>query len=191
MFTATRGAVYKMLWVQMFCTPLLCGVFLLWGKYMLNGHFYFVKNSFYESLSDCNLMSNKGNDFDAKGGRPCHYCFKYKEYYWMIPISSKVEKFTEIYNHKVEKRGYCDTIRFGYINGKKRAFLIQNCFPITEKYILEEYKIQNNTVPVTVSDKLSQELNKLIKKVIRMYENGEIIPLTKLDKVIDFLNKTT
>lgn len=91
------------------------------------------------------------------------------------------------YNDKVSKRGYCDTIRFGYVNGEKRAFLIQNCFPITEKYIDEEYKINKNTVPVMVSQKLSKELNGLVRKVIRLHEKGINMPLTNLDKIISYL----
>ena len=38
---------------------------------MVDGHFYFIKDSFYENLSDCNLMANKGNDVEG-GGRPCN-----------------------------------------------------------------------------------------------------------------------
>ena len=163
--------------------------FVFGGKKMINGHFYFIKNSFYDSLSDCNLMTNKGNDFDCCGGRPCHYCFEYEDYFWMIPISSQVDKFKSIYQHKIEKRGFCDTIRFGYINGKERAFLIQNCFPVTKEYIDEEYKINKNTVSVTISEDLSKELNGLLRKVIRCYANGQIIPLTKIDKIMKFLNK--
>ena len=29
---------------------------------MIDGHFYFVKDAFYQSLPNCNLMENKGND---------------------------------------------------------------------------------------------------------------------------------
>lgn len=154
---------------------------------MINGHFYFVKDIFYDSLPNCGLMANKGSEFENRGGRPCHYCIKYKEYYWMIPISSKVDKYEEIYNKKVEKRGYCDNIRFGYVNGNKRAFLVQNCFPISEKYIDEEYRINNSTVAVTVSEDLSHDLNGLIRKVIRLYEKGINIPLTQIDKILEFL----
>ena len=155
---------------------------------MVDGHFYFIKDSFYENLSDCNLMANKGNDVEG-GGRPCHYCFKNGDYYWMIPISSRTKKFHAIYDKKVDKRGFCDGIRFGFVNGNERAFLIQNCFPITEEYIDEEYKINKNTVSVTISKELSNELNGLVRKVIRLYEKGVNMPLTDLKKIIDFLSK--
>lgn len=157
---------------------------------MISGHFYFVKDEFYDKLPNCNLMTDKGLDIENNiGGRPCHYCFQYEDYFWMIPISSKTEKFHKIYNDKIKKRGYCDTIRFGYVNGHESAFLIQNCFPITEVFIDEEYKVNKNTISITITKELSNELNGLIKKVIRLYKKGIIVPLTDLKTIINFLNQ--
>ena len=155
---------------------------------MENRHFYFIKDEFYEALSGCNLLTNKSEDVDNPHGRPCHYCFYCDEYYWMIPISSQVKKYKSIYDKKMDKWGNCDTIRFEYVNGEKRAFLIQNAFPVTEKYIKEEYKVHHNTIPVVANKDLSNELNSLIKKVIRLYKNGINMPLTKLSNIFDFLD---
>ena len=60
---------------------------------MTSGHFYFIKDSFYEQLPDCKLMTNKGNDLEGVHGRSCHFCFEYENYYWMVPISSRIEKW--------------------------------------------------------------------------------------------------
>jgi len=43
--------------------------------------------------------------------------------FWMVPLSSKIEKYMKIYKSKLEKRGVCDTIVFGYVLGCKKAFL--------------------------------------------------------------------
>ncbi len=155
---------------------------------VIERHFYFVKDEFYNALPNCYLMANKGGGAE-KGGRPCHYCFKYEDWFWMVPISSQVEKYRRIYEDKIERRGQCDTIRFGYVNGEERAFLIQNCFPVTEQYIDTEYTIQNGTVPVTISANLSDKLDKLMRKVIRMYHKGIILPLTKIDEITKFLEQ--
>ena len=56
------------------------------GVNMEKRHFYFVKDEFYNALPDCYLMTNKG--LEGKGGRPCHYCFESRDFFWMIPISS-------------------------------------------------------------------------------------------------------
>ena len=53
-------------------------------------------------------------------------------------------------------------LRFGYVNGKYRAFLIQNVCPVTEEYIDCQYMIENNSVPVTIDDKLSAQRVKLM-----------------------------
>lgn len=48
----------------------------------------------------------------------------------MIPFSSRVSKFTGIYNKKIQKYGKCDTIVFGDVLGHRKAFLIQNMEPV-------------------------------------------------------------
>ena len=62
-------------------------------------HFYFIKDEFFEKIQDEQLSQNKENG----NKRPCYYCFKQKEdkILWFIPISSKVDKYKEIYIKKV------------------------------------------------------------------------------------------
>ena len=155
---------------------------------MISGHFYFIKEDFFNSLTNCNLMLNKDDD-NAKNGRPCHYCFENNKMFWMVPISSQVEKYRSIYNKKIEQRKFYDGIRFGFVNGQERAFLIQNCFPVTLKYVDNEYMLNHNTIPATVSKKFSKELNGLVRKVIRLYERGIKITLTDLQRIIDFIKE--
>ena len=156
---------------------------------MDSGKFYFIKNEYYEKFSNCGLMGNKSEDEYGRHGRPCFYCFAAEEFYWMIPISSKVEKYEAIYNEKTRKYPVYDGIRFGYVNGNKRAFLIQNICPITNKYIADQYCIENNTVKVTINQSLKTELNSLARKVIRFYKRGKSIVLTDLNTIIDELRK--
>ena len=148
---------------------------------METGKFYFIKDTYYEKFNDCNLCGNKG---DAKK-RPCYYCYKDNDLYWMIPVSSRIEKYKEIYKQKIKKYGnkYYG-IRFGFINGQERAFLLQNICPVTEKYIDNIYRIYNNSIDVVINNDLSTELNTIAKKIIKMYYNGKNIPFTKLDKIL-------
>lgn len=156
---------------------------------MDSGKFYFIRNEYYEKFSKCNVMGNKSENEFGKHGRPCFYCFEYDGLYWMIPISSKVKKYETIYKEKIKKYPIYDGIRFGYVNGEKRAFLIQNICPITSKYIDCQYYIENNTVEVTINKKLEVELNSLARKVIRFYKKGKRIVLTDLDVIIAGLKK--
>ncbi len=106
------------------------------------GNFYFIKDEFFELIKDKELMVNKENGYM----RPCYYCFKDNRnngLYWFIPVSSKVEKYKAIYDKKLVRYKRVDTITFGYIYGRKSAFLIQNMFPTTMEYIKEQYIKQN------------------------------------------------
>lgn len=87
------------------------------------GKFYFIKQEFFKKVKDELLLKNKGDE----NKRPCYYCFK---------------------NYKLQKYKVVDNIVFGYVEGQKRAFLIQNMFPTTEEYIIEAYIKQNRYVNV-------------------------------------------
>ena len=134
-------------------------------------------------------MKNKYENCVEGHRRPCYYCFKYENFYWMIPISSQIEKYEKIYNKKVNKYPNYDGIRFGYVNGKKRAFLIQNICPVTEKYIDEIYTIEKGETIVTIAPELCSELNKIARKAIRLNEVGIRIVLTDLTHIIGELEK--
>ena len=79
---------------------------------MILKHFYFISDSFYEDFPDPALMKNK----EEGHGRPCFLDIQDDNgLYWMIPISSKVEKFKAIYQHKTQNGKRCDTIYFANI----------------------------------------------------------------------------
>jgi hypothetical protein len=108
------------------------------------GKFYFIKDEFFEIVNDRELMKNKENSIK----RPCYYCFKSKEnekIIWFIPVSTKIEKYKKIYDKKIQKQKELrknpsvDTIVFGYVANTYSTFLIQNMFPVTEKYIECKY----------------------------------------------------
>ncbi len=54
--------------------------------------------------------------------------------YWMIPVSSKFEKYQNIYSHQVARYKKCTKIVLGKCGGRDAAFLIQNAFPTTADY---------------------------------------------------------
>ena len=133
-------------------------------------------------------MGNKNDDKDGRHGRPCFYCFKQGLLYWMIPISSKIDKYQRLYDEKMNKyNGNFDGIRFGYVNGKKRAFLIQNMCPVTEQYIDDEYRIEHDTVPVTINNDTAKELHKVARKVLQFYRKGIKLILTDIDTILPAL----
>lgn len=134
-----------------------------------NGKFYFIKDEFFTYIKDRELCENKttGNK------RPCYYCFKdntYSDIIWFLPISSKVQKYQEIYYKKQLKYKNIDNIVFGYVEGEKRVFLIQNMFPTTKEYVIEKYVKQNRDV--VVSQELKKELERKASKILKLVEKG-------------------
>ena len=84
-------------------------------------------------MNEPTLMSNKENG----GYRPHYLAVKDNQnscIFWMIPVSSKYEKFSAIYQKQVEKYKRCTKIVLGKCGVWNAAYLIQNAFPITADY---------------------------------------------------------
>lgn len=137
---------------------------------MRAGHFYFIEDQYFIDFPDPFLMQNRGPMHD----RPCFYAFHDTStgLYWMIPFSSRIEKFRAIYQNKVSRSGRCDTIDFGYVLGHEKAFLIQNMFPITAAYIKEEYIDSNSSIPVRIDGVFEARLIGKAKKVLALQRRG-------------------
>lgn len=134
------------------------------------GHFYFIKDRYFADFPDPFLMQNKGPSHD----RPCFYAFQGSSQglYWMIPFSSKVDKFKAVYQTKINRYGRCDTIDFGFILGREKAFLIQNMCPITTEYMKEEYIDNNSNLPVRVNGAFEFQLVQKAKRVLALQRQG-------------------
>lgn len=99
--------------------------------------FYIIKDEFFIRFSDPNLKGNKSEN------RPHYYCFEdnIEGLHWVIPMSSRVEKYKSIIRHKQETNRPCDGLYICRINDKESVFLIQDMFPVTESYIKRPYTI--------------------------------------------------
>lgn len=135
------------------------------------GYAYHIKDDFFDKIKDPNLMQNKENG----SYRPTYYCMKDKNtnLLWVVPMSTKVEKYQAIYDKQLAKYGKCLTIVIGKYDGKKAAFLLQNMFPITERYLDHIHIKKGNPVPVHTSiqkviEKNMKQLKQLIKRNIKV-----------------------
>ena len=138
-------------------------------------------------MNDPYLKGNK------EANRPHYYCFKDKEngLYWMIPLSSRIDKYKRIINRKISSGKPCDILHIIKLdNGKESVFLIQDMFPITEEYIERKYTIANNHLTVT-SERSAMEIEKKAKKVMNMLKKGVKFTPTQpdinaiIDKLMD------
>ena len=130
--------------------------------------FYIIKDSFFEDMADPYLKGNK------TGNRPHYYCFEDMGtgIYWMIPLSSQIDKYKRIVEKREKAGKTCDIIQIVKLdNSRWSAFLIQDMFPITDTYIEREYTIANNHLMLT-SEHTAKEIEQKAKKVMGMLKRG-------------------
>lgn len=152
--------------------------------------FYFISNQYYIDFPDDKLMRNKESLNGEKHNRPCFFAFpdsNIPEIYWIIPISSKYEKYKKIADDKISKYGFCNTIRFGTVLGRDTAFLIQNMCPATDKY-LEPYIDKNNN-PVRVDDRLARDVEENARKVLALAKRGSKVVFPDIFSIYDELKR--
>lgn len=145
---------------------------------MRSGLLYFIKDEYYDRFKNCGLLGNKEMVNGKSHSRPCCYLFSYnvdatEEIYWMIPISSKVEKYKREYKKSIDKYGICDNISFCHILGEERAILPQNLCPVTKRYIENIYLDTNTQNPIILSKDVMTDVNKKARKKIRYNKNGK------------------
>lgn len=156
------------------------------------GYFYFIKDYYFEKVKDKELMKNK----ESGTKRPCFYCFKDNQndkIIWFVPVSSRIEKYHKIYDKKIEqqikhnKKPNIDNIVFGNVSGKENAFLIQNMFPTTEKFVAERFFRKNE--PVIINKTLQKEIELKANKIFNMVKNGRkglVFPdILKIKKIME------
>lgn len=133
--------------------------------FLETGYVYHIKDEYFEFAKDEKLMKNHENG----NTRPTYICIKNtnSKVLWFISMSSKVEKYKKIQEQKIKKSGVCDTIVIGKYRRKEAVFLIQNIFPITEKYIDHIDTIRNQAVAVVEGTK--KEITYKVNKIFTFY----------------------
>lgn len=142
--------------------------------------FYIIKDKFFEDMSEPYLKGNKA------GNRPHYYCFEDTSngIYWMIPLSSRVDKYRRIMEKKEKAGKPCDILHTAKLdNSRESAFLIQDMFPITEKYIEREYTIAGNHLMLT-SEHTAREIEQKARKVMGMLKRGIKFTPTQPDVIV-------
>ena len=129
--------------------------------------FYIIKDSFFEYVNDPYLKGNKD------GNRPHYYCFEDSDgLCWMIPLSSKIEKYQKIIDGKLANGKPCDILHIVKLDDDRvSVFLIQDMFPIKEKFIEREYTIAGNHLMLT-SEHIAKKIEQKAKKVRDLLNNG-------------------
>ncbi len=167
---------------------------------MDTGKFYFISNEYFDVFDpNHSLPKNKEAVGVHSANRPCFMAFpddKDNRVFWCIPISSKVEKYKLIVEQKAQYRikrnlppRECDTIRFCKVLGTERAFLIQNLFPTTEKYVLSEYYDKKRHQEVRISKNSEQDIISRAQKLLRLHRNGMSYMYVDIDSIYQKLKE--
>ncbi len=157
---------------------------------MIKGSFYFLSEEYCEKFSKYGVMDNKEITLGEVRKRPCFYSIqdiKNKDIFWMIPISSKIDKYQTILNQKLKRYKTYDGLEFGYVQGRKAAFLLQNICPITEKYVVEQYIDEKTGKEVSIPNDLKRKLESKARKIMNKYYQGTKIVITDLDYIFNNL----
>lgn len=135
---------------------------------IMTGSLYFVSDDFFEKIQDPYLKIN------YEGTKRPHY-FAFRDdktgLYWLVPCSSKIEKFERLIQKKQERHKPTDTIKIVKVFDRKTALLFQDMFPVIARYIDGQYIKGGH--PVKIADpKLIQELEKNARKIINLLHRG-------------------
>ena len=150
---------------------------------MVQGQFCFISDEFFTIHDkEHKLMRNKEMINGTAHGRPCFYAFSDKKnplIFWCVPISSQIDKYKVVYNQKITrqkekgiKTPKCNTICFGEVMGIQKVFLIQNMFPIIDKYINEIYINQQTHTAVRIPQNMEREIIFNAEKVLKLVWSG-------------------
>jgi hypothetical protein len=133
------------------------------------GFAYHIKDDYFSKVNDDKLMQNKENG----NYRPTYFCMRDSRnplLLWVVPMSTKIEKYESIQKKQIEKYGKCLTIVIGDFDGKANAFLLQNMFPVTCGYLSHVHTRNNNPVPVGHS--LRKEIQTNMKQLQILISRG-------------------
>ena len=150
------------------------------------GYFYHLMDSFFREVNDKTLMSNKENG----GYRPHFFSIRDKknpDIFWMVPISSRYEKYKAFREMQVKKYGRCTKVVLGKFAGKQCAFLVQNAFPTTADYFDHVHTRFNQ--PATITPKLKGEIVRCLTSNFAMHKRGIHLFYADIDRLYTLMER--
>jgi len=145
------------------------------------GYIYHIKDDFFAKINDKGLMANHENGRT----RPTYFTIKDKNILWSIPLSSKVSKYKSIIDKKIEKYGECKSIMIKEIANRQTVILLQNAFPILEKYISHPHVV--NGAHVRVADNLKKEILSNFNSLLALKRHGINLFFTDIDRIKEIM----
>lgn len=186
MFPLTDGAGYKLFGVNIYPHHLWWG-FKIKEKYEYTVWFLLsYQRYFFEDVQDSALMANKEN-----GNYRPHYLAiqdsQNHKIYWMVPVSSKIEKYQKIYNHQISRYGKCTKIVLGKCGGWDAAFLVQNAFPTIADYF--DHIHTSKGKPLSLHNSTAKLIAHNLNYNLRLYKHGISLFYTNIDRIYNLMEE--
>lgn len=149
---------------------------------MVEHGFYIIDDLFFKKFNDPFLKGNKSEN------RPHYYCFKdtNEGLYWIIPLSSRINKYQKIINQRLKNHKPCDILHICTLsNGKQSVFLIQDMFPITQNISSVNIPLTPITSFLKIKMKyelLNKKLNVFLIRSIEVNIIFQLVPMYYLSK---------
>lgn len=135
---------------------------------LISGTLYFVSDAFFDKIDDPFLMQNY-----EKTKRPHYFAIKDRKsgLYWMIPCSSKVEKYKRLIEQRRKHKRRTDIFKIVTIQNVEMALILQDMFPVSEKYIDGVYTRRGQIMQL-VEPKSFDEVERAANHVIGLIRRG-------------------
>lgn len=119
---------------------------------------YLVSDQYFSDYPNIRHMSKKHE------GRPYYLAVKGDNgILWLIPLSTKVEKYSAKIAADEKKYGECLFYYIAKVKGRDNAFLIGNVIPASEQYIKKPFTVLGK--PFVIEDK--KDIKKIRSKLSR------------------------
>ena len=141
------------------------------------GRLYFLADGFFDTVNDPYLKINY-----EQTQRPHYFAFRETEtsLYWLVPCSSRVEKYTNIIHKRREQKKSTYGLKIIKIQSNENVLFFQDMFPTIEKYIQTPY-IRGGQVVRIADPKTINDLESNAKTVISLLRRGTRFTPTQPD----------
>ncbi len=131
---------------------------------------YKVSDSYFSDFADPKHLYNKQQN------RPYFLALKGNNgVYWLIPLSSKVEKYRAKIQADEKKHGESVFNHIGKVKNEERAFLIGNVIPVTEEYIVGPFTI-GGTPYVVANETEIKAIRSKLRRYLSLVRNKKLYP---------------
>lgn len=121
-------------------------------------------------------FSNPRHVFNKQEKRPYFYAIRKENgIVWLVPLSSQVEKYQSKIQEDANKHRECIYYYIAKVKGNESAFLIGNAIPVTDKYIVGPFTV--NDIPFVIKNKNDiKQIKSRLNKYLALVKRGKLSP---------------